>query len=49
MYDIREIAKYIINRCIKINKPTNNLRLQKLLYFINEEYNKYYKKDLFNS
>ena len=49
MYDIIEIAKYIINRCIKMNKPTNNLRLQKLLYFINEEYNKYYKKDLFNS
>ena len=49
MYDIREIAKYIINRCIKMNKPTNNLILQKLLYFINEEYNKYYKKDLFNS
>ena len=49
MYDIREIAKYIINRCIKMNKPTNNLILQKLLYFLNEEYNKYYKKDLFNS
>lgn len=49
MYDIIEIAKYIINRCIKMNKPTNNLILQKLLYFINEEYNKYYKKYLFNS
>lgn len=34
MYDALTIAKYIINKCFNDGKPVTNLRLQKLLYFI---------------
>ena len=37
MNDALEIAKYIIDRCYRIGKPVTNLKLQKLLYFIQIE------------
>lgn len=37
MYDALEIAKYIISKCFKEGAPVTNLRLQKLLYFIQLE------------
>lgn len=29
-----EIAKYIINKCIELDKPISNLPLQKIMYFV---------------
>ena len=34
MYDANLIAKYIVNRCSDTNKPISNLKLQKILYFV---------------
>lgn len=34
MYDALTIAMYIINKCFEEGAPVTNLRLQKLLYFI---------------
>lgn len=34
MYDALTVAKYIIDKCFKEGRPITNLRLQKLLYFI---------------
>lgn len=34
MYDALIIARYIIDKCFKEDIPVSNLRLQKLLYFI---------------
>lgn len=33
-YEALDVAKYIINYCNKKNYPISNLRLQKLLYFV---------------
>lgn len=33
-YDVMDIARYVINYCIDIGKPISNLKLQKLLYYI---------------
>lgn len=38
MYDALEIAKYIIDKCYRDGEPITNLRLQKLLYFIQGMY-----------
>ncbi|NFG59619.1 DUF4065 domain-containing protein [Clostridium botulinum] len=40
MYTALEIAKYIINKCIKLNRPVSNLQLQKILYYVQGEYMK---------
>ena len=37
MYHALEIAKYVIDKCFKEGAPVTNLRLQKLLYFIQLE------------
>lgn len=34
MYNVLDISKYIINKSIEINKPVGNLKLQKLLYYV---------------
>lgn len=34
MYNVLDISKYIINKSIEINKPVDNLKLQKLLYYV---------------
>lgn len=49
MYDALEIAKHIISKCFKEGVPVTNLRLQKLLYFIQLESYKVYGKQLFNN
>ena len=34
MYNVLDVSKYIVNKSIKIDKPINNLKLQKLLYYV---------------
>ena len=38
MYSAINIAKYIINKCIELNRPISNLQLQKILYYVQGEY-----------
>lgn len=38
--NVKELARYIINHCLEIGKPISNLRLQKILYFVEGEYYK---------
>lgn len=38
MYHARNIAKYIIEKSNRDNKPISNLKLQKILYFIQAEF-----------
>lgn len=38
MYRARSIARYIIERCNSQNKTISNLKLQKILYFIQAEF-----------
>lgn len=38
MYDVQLIARYVINRCAQTNRPVNNLKLQKILYFVQAEF-----------
>lgn len=40
MYDALEVAKYVINKCIKLGRPISNLQLQKILYYAEAEYMK---------
>lgn len=47
MYDALEIAKYIISKCFKEGVPVTNLRLQKLLYFIQGQNYRLQGKELF--
>lgn len=37
-YTAKEIAHYIVNKCIHDRKPISNLQLQKILYFVQERY-----------
>lgn len=34
MYDVYEVAAYVINKSIELDKPITNLKLQKILYYI---------------
>lgn len=38
MYDVQLIARYVINRCTQNERPISNLKLQKILYFIQAEF-----------
>ena len=38
MYDVQLIAKYVINRCAQTNRSICNLKLQKILYFVQAEF-----------
>ena len=40
MYSALTIAKYIIDKCTEENSPISNLQLQKILYYIQSEFNK---------
>lgn len=37
-YTAKDIAHYIVNKCIDDNKQISNLQLQKILYFVQEHY-----------
>ena len=37
-FDVIELSKYIINKCIENQHPINNLQLQKILYYIKKQY-----------
>lgn len=47
MNQIRNIAKYLIYKSNKLNKPITNLELQILLYTLQQEYTKVYNNVLF--
>ncbi len=34
MYDVMDVARFIVNYSIEIGRPVSNLKLQKLLYFV---------------
>ena len=38
MYNAVDIARYVIERCSRQNKTISNLKLQKILYFIQAEF-----------
>ena len=38
MYDVHLIAEYVIHRCAQNGRPLSNLKLQKILYFIQAEF-----------
>lgn len=38
MYRALDIARYVIERCSEINRTISNLKLQKILYFIQAEF-----------
>lgn len=38
MFDASEIAAYIINKCIDLERPITNLQLQKILYYVQGEF-----------
>lgn len=38
MYSALEVAKYVIDRCNELNRSISNLKLQKILYFIQIEF-----------
>ncbi len=38
MYMVLSIARYIIQRCNSQNRPISNLKLQKILYFVQAEF-----------
>lgn len=38
MYNVQLIARYVINRCTQNEKPISNLKLQKILYFVQAEF-----------
>lgn len=46
-YNAIDIAKYIISKCTRDDKPISNLQLQKILYFIQRDYLKNNKYPLF--
>jgi uncharacterized phage-associated protein len=37
-YDVQLIARYVINRCAQTKRPISNLKLQKILYFVQAEF-----------
>ena len=38
MYEVQLIARYVINRCTQKKRPISNLKLQKILYFVQAEF-----------
>lgn len=46
MYSAQRVANFIINECNRQDIPITNLKLQKLLYFIQGEFAKLYDKRL---
>lgn len=46
-YDAQEVAKFVVNECREARKPVDNLKLQKILYFVWIDYYKKTGKRLF--
>lgn len=38
MYKALNLSKYIVNKCVADNHPISNLQLQKILYYIQEDF-----------
>lgn len=48
LYDVIDIAEYVIQRCKTLNCSISNLKLQKILYFIQAEFLVKRNKQCFN-
>ena len=48
MYKAQEVAKYVVGECTRNGKPVDNMKLQKMLYFLWIDYYKHTGKKLFN-
>lgn len=48
-YTAMGIAKYVVDKCYKDNKPVSNLQLQKMLYFLQLTFIKGYDSPLFDT
>lgn len=46
-YEAIDVARYVVNRSIEIGYPCSNLKLQKLLYFIQRAYLYIYERPCF--
>ncbi|MCI9101812.1 MAG: DUF4065 domain-containing protein [Lachnospiraceae bacterium] len=42
MYNVMDVARFIVNYSIDIGRPVSNLKLQKLLYFVQVAFIRYY-------
>ena len=40
MYKAQEVAKYVVGECTRNGKPVDNMKLQKMLYFLWIDYYK---------
>lgn len=40
-YDVETIAGYVVDKCIKMNRPITNTQLQRMLFFIQKWYLKH--------
>ncbi len=49
VYDVLDISKYVINCCIEIDRPIDNLQLQKILYYLQGSYLEEYSDLLFEN
>lgn len=49
VYDVLDISKYVINRFIEIDRPIDNLQLQKILYYLQGSYLAEYNDLLFEN
>lgn len=38
MYNVMDVARFIVNYSIEIGRPVSNLKLQKLLYYVQAEF-----------
>lgn len=47
-YNVLEVAQHVINQSIEIEKPVTNLKLQKLLYYIQASFLTTYGEPCFN-
>ncbi|WP_251861983.1 type II toxin-antitoxin system antitoxin SocA domain-containing protein [Clostridium sp. Marseille-Q2269] len=47
IYNVIDVAKYVINKSIEMETPISNLKLQKILYFIQGEFLSVLKKPAF--
>lgn len=48
MYRAKQVARYIIDKCLREEKPVNNLNLQNMLYFMWIGYRKQTNRKLFD-
>ncbi len=48
MYNVMDVARFIVNYSIEIKRPVSNLKLQKLLYYVQAEFVRWFNKPCFD-